>query len=319
MAPEETRNDRERLFAYRRQLSKTHVAPLLLAGLALAACADSSDRSIRRGDQLLAVGSTDEAIAEYKLVQRVRGDTHQLLLRLGHAYALRGDVDDALTYFETLAEQDPSMRYQIASDVVAMASAARERGATENMARSLEPLLAWGLGYITPDLQRSLAEHYAQEGDYNRALSLYLTLLSEESAPAPADLYRTGRAYKELGGCDRALPYLERYVGMASRRDPNRDAARWHYGDCLFLSADEDRAAGRPAAALVKLNEMVDLGVPRSHMVEAQFFRGEMLLSRGDSDQALVAYRRVLELSPNRTGALARRSEERIRQIRFGF
>ena len=200
-----------------------------------------------------------------------------------------------------------------------MAYDARERGARENMSRSLQLPLAWGLGYVPTELQRALAGHYASDGDYTRALSLYLALLAEETEPAPGDLYQTGRAYKELGGCDRALPYLEEYVDIVPRRDPTRGAARYHYGDCLFLSADEDRAAGRPTAALAKLDRMVELGVPRSHLVEAHFFRGEMLLSSGDTEAARLAYRRVLDLSPNRTAAHAVRAEERIRQIRFGF
>ncbi len=287
--------------------------------LAVAACEDPADRSIALGDRLLAVGDAEEAIAEYKLAQRIRGDTDELFLRLGHAYSIRADVDGALGYFEPLVERAPDLRHQIASDLVAMAYESRDRGALENMSRALQLPLAWGLGYVPRDLERSLAEHYANDGDYTRALSLYLTLLADDGEPAASDLYQTGRAYKEMGGCDRALPYLAQYVEGVSRRDPTRDAARYHYGDCLFLSADEDRAAGRPSAALGKLTTMVELGVPRSHLVQAHFFRGEMLLSGGNTDEALRAYTRVLELSPNRTGAQAVRAEERIRQIRFGF
>ncbi|MCG8469165.1 MAG: tetratricopeptide repeat protein [Gemmatimonadetes bacterium] len=285
----------------------------------LIACEDPAARSIELGDRLLAVGDAEEAIAEYKLAQRISGDTEELLLRLGHAYSVRGDVDGALGYFEPLVERSDGFRHQIAADLIAMAYDARERGARENMSRSLQLPLAWGLGYVPTELQRALAGHYASDGDYTRALSLYLALLAEETEPAPGDLYQTGRAYKELGGCDRALPYLEEYVDIVPRRDPTRGAARYHYGDCLFLSADEDRAAGRPTAALAKLDRMVELGVPRSHLVEAHFFRGEMLLSSGDTEAARLAYRRVLDLSPNRTAAHAVRAEERIRQIRFGF
>ncbi len=97
------------------------------------------------------------------------------------------------------------------------------------------------------------------------------------------------------------------------------DGARWHYGNCLFLAADEDRASGRPSAALQKLGRMVRLGVPRTYMDDAHFLRGEMYLGIGDTESALAAYQRVLELNPARSGALVRRAEERIRQIRFGF
>ena len=108
-------------------------------------------------------------------------------------------------------------------------------------------------------------------------------------------------------------------MDAAGRRDPDLPEARYHYGDCLFVAADEDRASGRPSAALEKLDRLIELGVPRTHMDEAHFFRGEMLLARGDTDAALAAYNRVLQLNPSRTGALVRRADERIRQIRFGF
>jgi tetratricopeptide (TPR) repeat protein len=292
---------------------------LLVFSVAVAGCEDPAYRSVTLGDRLLAVGDTEEAIAEYKLAQRLRGETNELLLRLGHAYALGGDVNEALGYFERLVERDAGARHQVASDLVALAVEAQGRGAIENMVGSLEPIMAWGFGYVPPDLQRSLAVGYANEGDYIQALSLYLALLEDETKPALEDLYRTGRAYKELGGCDRALPYLEQYVDQAGRSDENRDAARWHYGDCLFLSADADRTTGRPDEALGKLDKMVDLGVPRSYMDEAHFFRGEMMLSSGNTEEALLAYALVLELNPTRTGSLVHRAEERIRQIRFGF
>lgn len=296
---------------------------LALACLALApfltGCQDPADDSLRLGDRLLAVGDTDAAIAEYKLAQRQTGDSDEILLRLGHAYALRGDVDEALAHFGPLAEDDDSYRHQIASDLVAMAMQARERGAAENMSRSVQPLLEWGLGYVPSDLLLSLARHHTRDGDHPQALSLYLAVLSEHDDPGPAVLYETGRAYSELGGCDRALPYFEQYIDRASRRAAEYDAARFHFGNCLFASADEDRASGRPAAAIEKLEQMVELGVPRTLLPNAHFLRGEMYLSIGRNQEALEAYQRVLDLNPSRTGAMVREAEQRIRQIRFGF
>lgn len=291
---------------------------VLAAAVGLSACADPADRSVLLGDRLLAVGEVDAAIAEYKLAQRQRGDSDELTLRLGHAYAVRGDVDGALEHYEALSDDD-RYRHQIAADLVGLAAGARERGASENMARSVEPLLEWGLGYVPPDLLLSLARHHARDGEHARALSLYLAVLSEEGEPPPALLYETGRAYASLGGCDRALPYFERYVDRANRRAVEYDAARFHYGNCLFVSADEDRAAGRPASAIEKLETMVDLGVPRTLLADAHFLRGEMYLSIGRSQSALEAYQRVLDLNPSRTGAMVREAEQRIRQIRFGF
>lgn len=291
----------------------------ILAAVVPVACADPDDRSIVRGDRYLAVGDMDKAIAEYLLARRVGGDTDELLLRLGHAYAMRGDVDDALTVYETLTEDDPRLRHQAAASLTGLAWSARERGAEENMSRALQPLVDWGLGYLPAGLQRSLADYHADEGDYARALSLRLALLAGEEDPSPELLYEVGLAYEQLGACTRALPFYGDFLVAMEDARSNLEDARYHYGNCLYVSADEDRAEGRPAAALEKLGEMVELGVPRTHMVEAHFLMGELHLALGETGEALASYARVLELNPTRTHALVRRAEERIRQIRFGF
>ena len=120
---------------------------LVVFSLVTTGCEDPAYRSMTLGDRLLAVGDTEEAVAEYKLAQRLRGETNELLLRLGHAYSLGGDVNEALGYFERLVEQDARFRYQVASDLVALAVEAQGRGATENMVGLLEPLMGWGFGY----------------------------------------------------------------------------------------------------------------------------------------------------------------------------
>ena len=297
------------------------LVPLLgLAAVAwsASACSDVAARSLANGDRLLGVGELDAAIAEYKLAHRQSGQQPMVLLRLGHAYALRGDVDDALEYFDPLLEQDSSYRYQVAADLATLATVARERGASENMARALEPLEEWGLGFVPRDLQLSLAHHYWEDAEYARSLALYLTVLDHSTDVEPAIYYETARAYEELSGCERALELFEVYMSGADRRDEDMDSARWHFGNCLFLVADEDRAAGHPVAALEKLDRMVQLGVPRTYLDDAHFLRGEMLLAVGNAQSALAAYRWVLDLNPARSGALVRRAEERIRQIRIG-
>ena len=290
-----------------------------LIALALAACGEPVDPSLVRGDRFLAVGDADKAIAEYLLARRVRGDTDQILLRLGQAYAMRGDVDEAITVYETLTERDPGHRHQAAATLAGLAWSARERGAAENMSRALQPLLGWGMGYLPADLQRSLAAYYADAGDYARSLSLRLGLLAADGDADPVVLYEIGLAYEELGACTRALPFFRGFLEAAEERDANRDAASFRHGQCLLASADQDRAEGRPAIALEKLDEMVELGVPRNRMVEAHFLRGELQLALGDTGAALASYARVVELNPTRTHALVRRAEERMRQIRFGF
>ena len=290
-----------------------------LVVVTLAACGDAARASIDRGDRLLARGEFESAIAEYKLALRQEGETPETLQRLAHAYARAGDVDESLRYYETLLARDSSHRWQMASDLAALARRAGERGARENMARALQPLLRHGVGLVPADLQLAMARHYWQDGDYAPALPLYFTVLADTLEVDPEVHYETGRALEELGGCERALGHYERYLSASEGEGPQRASARWHYGNCLFETAARERAAGRPRAALEKLDGMVELGVPQTRVERAHFLRGELLLALGDTERALSAYERVLELNPARSGPLVQQAEQRIREIRFGY
>jgi tetratricopeptide (TPR) repeat protein len=285
----------------------------------LAACGDPGGEAIRRGDRLLAEGRTEAAIAEYRLARRQAGETPRVLLRLGHAYAAAGDVDESLRHFHALLAQDSSHLPQVAMDLAAAARGARERGARETMARALQPLGGPRLGLIPVDLRLSLARYHWEDGEYARALPLYLSVLADTARATPPALYETARAYEELGGCTESLEYFEAYLRRAGRDAGERNAARWHLGSCLFAAAEADREGGHPRAALRKLDRMIELGVPQTLLDRAHFLRGELLLALGDRDEALASYRQVLRLNPTRSGLLVRRAEDRIRDILYDF
>lgn len=314
----------------------------------LAACGGPGRQALERGDRLMGNGSVEAAIAEYKLAARQGGASPEVLLRLGHAYAAAGDVHGSVRYYGALLERDSSYRWQAATDLSEAARRALRRGAAENMVRALEPLAAFDLGLVPRDLRLALARHHGRDGEHALALPLYLSVLSETgaalegeaagsgagdggsadgAAPAaerragmPPDVYyEVGRSYEELGGCVEAVAWFERYLSEVDRRGPEATSARWHLGNCLFLAAEEDRAAGRPRSALQGLDRMVELGVPQTLLDRAHYLRGELLLGLGEPERALRAYQEVLRLNPSRSGYLVRRAEERIRDIRYGF
>ena len=63
---------------------------------------------------------------------------------------------------------------------------------------------------------------------------------------------------------------------------------------------------------------LIDLGVPENLLDEAWFLRGDILYALGRNDEALVAYQRVLDLNPTRSGQLVDRATRQIDIIRFG-
>lgn len=326
--------------------ARSFLAATLL--LLTAACGDPGREALERGDRLLGEGRVEAAIAEYKLARRQGGESPEVLLRLGHAYAASGDVDESVRHYEALLERDSAYRWQAAADLSEGARRALWRGAAESMVRALQPLADFDLGLVPRDLRLALARHHGRDGEHGLALPLYLSVLHSDPLPpreagdgppgeregegdgppdagpdgaeVPPDVYyEVGRAYEELGGCAEAVAWFDRYLSEAGRRAPEATSARWHLGNCLFLAAEEDRAAGRPRTALEKLERMVELGVPQTVLDRAHYLRGELLLGLGDPEGALGAYREVLRLNPSRSGFLVRRAEERIRDIRYGF
>jgi tetratricopeptide (TPR) repeat protein len=282
---------------------------------AVACGGGGQETAVDRGDRLLAAGHVEAAVAEYKLAVRQLGPEPEILLRLGHAFAVTGDVEASLEYLRPLLESGSEHQFQVAAELSEAARVARERGSPDNMARALEPVFSMGIGMVPEDLRYPLAVYYAELSDWNRAIPLYLAVLEAEEPPSEAVL-ETARAFQEVGGCRESLVYFEQYLETASRRE--RAEIAWEYGSCLYEVAMADRAQGRPGDASDKLDLLIDQGVPRNLLDKAHYYRGEIRLQFGDLAGAESDFLTVLELNPVRTGPLVRLAEERIREIRFG-
>ncbi len=291
---------------------------VLTACLAVGACTQAGGDALGRGDRLLTQDRTQEAIAEYRLAERQNGSDPTILARLAHAYALQGDGETALQVYDRLLKADSAYRYQAATDLTTAARDASERGNDDEMARLLRPIVTSSLSLVPPDLRRKLADHDFDRGDYEAALPLLLSLPEDPGADSRV-LYETARSFEELGGCGEALGYFRRYLDAGpSEGSAEANSARWHYGNCLYTVAAQQRRSGRAVAALASLDSLVSVGVPRTLQDRAQYMRGEVLLEQGRPQDALEAFEAVLRLDPARTGPTARQAEERIRQIRYG-
>lgn len=300
----------------------TATAWLALAALALAGatsgCASEAEASLARGDRLMARGEVDAAVAEYRLARRQRGDAPEVLARLAHAYAVRGDVGTSQQLYEELVARDSTWRFQAANDLTEAAREALEEAGRDRMARALRPLVPMGLELLPRDLREELAGYHADRQEWESALPLYLSLMEGDRTPGPGVYYRAARSYQELGGCREALPFFERYLDARSGEAGDDGGALWHYGSCLYRVAQEDWRTGRREEALVRLDRLVDIGTPQTVMDRAHFLRGELLARAGRRQEALEAFREVLRLHPARSSPLARSAEERVREIRYG-
>ncbi|MEJ2313128.1 MAG: tetratricopeptide repeat protein [Gemmatimonadales bacterium] len=293
----------------------------LLSAVLWLGCSDPTGDAIERGDLMLGEGKPEAAIAEYKLALRNRPDDPELLARLGHAYAASGQIDGTLRYYVPLLASDTSYRDQIAADLVAVARDALGRGSRANMVRALAPLLSNGAGDIPADLRLAQARYLREQGDYERALPLYLTVIDSDATEAgdvpPVAWFETARAFEELGACRESLDYFSEYLSRAPADAAETVSAQWHYGNCLYQVSERSWQDGRGGAALGYLDRLIDLGVPRTLLDRAHFLKGEALLAAGNETAALDEFLEVLQLNPTRSGPLVQLAEERVRELRY--
>ena len=291
-------------------------APVVL--LTVFGCAGQAAESeaLRRGDEAWARGDTEEAVAEYRLALRASDDP-ETVLRVAHAYASLGRIDEARDYYRQVVTAESRFRDQAVADLVLLARRADERGDRYGLAGALELALELEPGIGVGQLALPLARYYSDNGEFERALPFYQRAVVDMEPDAAAGVYYdVGLAYEELGECDRALSFFEQARPGASRT--RRSEIDWHLGNCSFLMGLELRRSGRDDEALRHLDLTARLGEPRNLLPQVHFERGEVLAARGECTAAVEAFRQVIVASGPGGGPLVPRAEQRIDEIRFG-
>jgi tetratricopeptide (TPR) repeat protein len=294
-----------------------------LLGLAalLGACRDN-ETAIARGDRLWADSAYAHALAEYRLAVAQRDDD-QARARLAHAYARAGQLPEMQSLYEELLPANPQLVDQAVHDFLHVAERAARRGDTYSAAVALGAALQLRPETRAPGLTLSVARFHRQRGETERARRYYVqSLMTMAPDSAPLVLYELGLLHEEAGHCDIALDYLNWFRTQA-RADEWRwrtliGEARWHMGNCSFRLAREARDEGQPTVALRHLETVIGIGEPEHLLDQAWLDRADLLFAIGRFDDALEAYRHVVERSPTRTGALVERAQRRIDEIRFG-
>ncbi|MFB6368336.1 MAG: tetratricopeptide repeat protein [Gemmatimonadota bacterium] len=175
----------------------------LVAVLALAAsgCGSAAGDALARGDRMLAAGNTQEAVAEYLLAARQRGESPEVLARLADAYARQGEVEETIRYVDRLLAADSSYRHEAAAVLLGLARDAREAGERDRMVRALSPVTELGVDLIPARMRLALAEAHWERDEHERALPLYLSVVEPPDPPPldPAILDSVGREARQEG------------------------------------------------------------------------------------------------------------------------
>jgi tetratricopeptide (TPR) repeat protein len=292
---------------------------LLLAAVAACSPRTTEETAVRRGDQAFAIGMYEEALAEYRLAVRQGADDPEIAARVAHTYALMGRVDDAGSYYRDATTRDPELTDQAVTDMMRLAKDAQASGDRFAMATAVETALELRPGVGVDDMSLPLARHYFQSGEYGRALPFYQMALAGARDSVPQVVFEVGQAHEEIGDCEHALLFFERFRAMVRARD--RGEVDWYIGTCAFNIARDLR--GRPSIsaeglqrALDLIDRTVEVGEPRNIQAQAWFEKGEILAEMGECEAAMEAYAQVRYA--DQAGSLIERAQSRFDEIRFG-
>jgi len=295
--------------------------PTLLLCVAVVACSPRASEvdAVRRGDEVFALGDFDEALAEYRLAVRQGADDPEITARVAHTYAMMGHIDDAGAYYVDAAARDPELIDQAVSDLMRLARDAHMSDDRFAMATAVETALELRPGIGVGGMSLPLARHYFENGQYGRALPFYQKAMAEATDSVPEIVFEVGQAHEEIGDCERALVFFERFREMV--RPWERGEVDWYIGTCAFNVARElldSRELGEEelADALELINRTVEVGQPNNIQARAFFEKGEILAAMGECQQAMDAYSQVRYA--DQAGSLIVEAQSRFDQIRFG-
>ena len=131
-------------------------------------------------------------------------------------------------------------------------------------------------------------------------------------------------AHDEIGDCENALLFFERFVTMV--RPWERSEAEWHIGTCAHtlatglldkaIAEDSQQRKADLERALELVNRVVEVGQPQTIQAQALFEKGEILDGLGRCQEAMDAYSQVRFV--DQAGTLLELAQDRFDEIRFG-
>jgi len=273
----------------------------------------------RKGDVYFKAGRYDDAYAEYAVAARRASEDPELLRKMGKTSFLRRDLKGTRDAYVALLRVSPEEVDRVAVDFFQLGVAFHKAGDAVQMAAAFGCLFEVDSTYNIGEYYYDLADHFQNEADFTKAVKYYTRALTyhPEHDKVPESTFRLALSLEKLEKYRDALVYYEQYLHRFPRGQ-ELDSVKWHLGACGYHVAREEFENGNPETALDYLSILFRTNQPRVMADDAWYLKGEIYLAIGRPDSALVAYERVLELNPSRTGRLALLSQERVREIKYG-
>jgi len=287
--------------------------------LMVSSCFVGENPHEEKGDNYFKSGRYEDAFAEYSVALRQKGGDPELLRKMGRTSILRKDLQGTRSAYFPLLKLSPEDTDMVAIDFFRLGVDFHETADDVQMTGAFESLFQVDSTYNIGEYYYYLADYYYNDADFGRAVAFYTKALSyrPEHEEAGMATFRLALSNEKLGNYRDALVYFEQFL----RRFPNggdKSTAEWHRGLCAYYVAQEEFDRGNPVDALEFVEILISTGQPQVRRDDAWFLKGEIYRELEIPDSALVAYEKVLELNPSRTGRLVSLSRQRIREIKFG-
>jgi tetratricopeptide (TPR) repeat protein len=213
-------------------------------------------------------------LKEHLGISTTRGDAYQIHYNMGMSYRNKGLFDEAEREFKEclkIREEDPGLYYFIAETEVFLK---KFDDAIHNLQRALQR------DFDAVKCANALGVAYILLGQFNVALEWFEKVLVQDENDSSA-LNNIAVAQHNLGDVEQALRNFSRSVERGNA-DARLNLAMYHMKKGEYVEA---------------------LGLLNNDTTDAIFERGLVYMEQGEDDNALSAFKQVLEQSPHYAGA----------------
>jgi tetratricopeptide (TPR) repeat protein len=291
----------------------------LLALIFITSCQVGRNPHEKKGDNYFNMGRYEDAFAEYSVALRQKGENPDILRKIGKTGFFRNDLFETQKAYFPLLKLSPDDSSMVIIDFYRLGLNFYEKNDHVQMALAFESIFRVDSTYNIGEYFYYLADYYHDEADFDKAVMYYTKALiyRPEHEKVEETIFRLALSNEKIENYNDAFVYYEQFL----RKFPESDQAttvEWHRGLCAFNIAGEELENGKTEAALDYVRIPLSTGQPQVKQDDAWYLKGEIFLELAQKDSALVAYEKVLELNPSRTGRLVTISQQRIREIKFG-